>query len=215
MLRVLLYSCCVSVVVQGCFSPQVPVRVLEKGESMISTSIALVNNPETISFTGHGGSKQEQIYPAVSVGYCYGLTNDVSLHTTISPFTLPFGWLTGHIGGSARITREEGVVPELTATLRGQVFFGGNEPVRAIPSIGITASYQVSQRIIGYFGTNTMYNMPVHEASAFSPTVYGGITSKKITSKVRAQLELGYILANYYSTSKGVLYCSLTGNFLL
>jgi hypothetical protein len=130
----------------GCSAVQ-PVRVLERGQEAITTSLGGALAPGT-SPTG--------VVPYLTAGYANGIGDDVTVHGRAHLVMAAFGALGLDVGASMRALRQDGAVPEVTVS--GQVLgFASlvrSAPVRLYPNITANASWSVGERSLLYLGSH-------------------------------------------------------------
>jgi hypothetical protein len=131
----------------GC-SATGPVRTLPKGDNVISVSIggpAVELGSSTIPI------------PYLTAGYFSGISDDITIGGNLHVLSAGFG--NAAIDGSIlyKIIKEDGLVPELTAT--GQLYFFSDlrqlNDTRLFPDIRITASYSKDKTLFFFGFDNT------------------------------------------------------------
>ena len=130
----------------GCGSGQ-PVRVLSEGETTINASLGgpIVPSSSPVGFV-----------PYITAGATHGLNNDISVHGNLHLLMSAFAVGGLDLGASARLIRQDNVIPELTlgARLIGFMKFGDPVAPRLYPDVSLNGSWEIADRALVYAGAH-------------------------------------------------------------
>ncbi len=130
----------------GCSAVQ-PVRVLERGQQAITTSLGGALAP---------GTAPTGVVPYLTAGYANGISDDVTIHGRAHLLMAAFGAVGLDVGASMRALHQDGAVPELTvsAQVLGFASLVRSAPVRLYPNLTANASWSVGERSLLYLGSH-------------------------------------------------------------
>lgn len=182
----------------SCMSPRFPVRTLPQGVAVVTASLGALSG-QTIDFTGHGGG-QPNAYPVMSTGFGYGAWDGVTLHANLHPLPIFFGNLMGDVGVTARVCKEDGLVPELSFTAKtmyGVRLSTNNEFGAALLAFepALTASYSTDTNNIFYVGyAHQMAKHSSNEPLYWRPLAFLGFGKKNYSgTRPLYQLDAGVL----------------------
>ena len=156
-----------------------PVRVLPEGTTQITGSLGGPWLPR---------SSPAIIAPYLNVGAMHGISDNVTLTGSLHGTMLPFGVLGLDLGAAARLLKQQGAVPELTAKAQFYGFYDftpGSTPtrpatpdgatsagaVRVYPYLSLNASYELTQGLLGYLALENLFQLTNSPNYYFTPTV--------------------------------------------
>lgn len=170
-----------------------PVRVLPKGETLMTASLggAVGVSASPLGFV-----------PYAVVGAAHGVSNDVTVHGNVHAVMAAFGVIGLDAGASYRVVHQRDWIPEVTAAARGIFFAKPNESygaMRLYPDLAATLSWDLGQQRIGYIGTHATAQLS-NGQMFFSPMV--GLVAA-VNDAWSVQLETIWQAANV-NTQQGI-----------
>jgi len=168
----------------GC-SVLTTVRVLEKNHSQYNLSIGGPWVP---------GSVKTVIIPYTTLGYAYGLKNDLTLAGNFHLLSAIFKTPGIDIGAVYRVFPENGYIPELSVYPKVYFFYGFRSPqdFRCFPSFSLNASYTLWQSNLIYFGADCMFQLT--SSNAFVTPFIG--YEFPISKSLKLQTEIKWMASN-------------------
>jgi hypothetical protein len=137
------------VILAGC-GAGVPVRVLPAQAVSVQASLGGPIVPESVPTV---------LVPYLTAGAAYGLTDEITLHGNAHLTMTAFAVAGLDLGASARVLRQDGAIPEVTAGLRALMFtdFVAWNTSRLYPDLHVNASWEVWERALLYAGTHVTF----------------------------------------------------------
>ena len=131
----------------GCSAMQ-PVRVLPEGTTAITGSLG---GPVGIAASPLG------FVPYTTVGVAHGLSEAVTVHGNAHLLMAAFGVVGLDAGASFRLLRQDGTMPEVTASVGGLLFSDvvNTSGTRLYPNASVNLSWDLGRAWLGYVGTHT------------------------------------------------------------
>jgi hypothetical protein len=168
----------------GC-SVLTTVRVLEKDHSQYNLSVGGPLVP---------GSVPTVIIPYCTLGYAYGIKNDLTLAGNFHLLSAIFKTPGIDVGAVYRALPENGFLPEISVYPKIYVFYGLRDPqyFRCFPSFAVNASYLMGEKHLFYFGFDYMFQLTSND-SFITPFIGYEFP---ISYSIKLQTELKWIAAN-------------------
>jgi len=188
---VLLCNLAVGVALVAC-SAGAPVRVLERGQTIVTGSIGgpIVPSSSPIGFV-----------PYITAGVAHGTSETITVHGNAHLLMAGYKTVGVDIGASARAVRQKDAIPEVTIGVRALMFTDVTtiDAMRFYPDAQATLSWEVADRTLVYAGAHTTVQLAPYRF-LFSPMV-GGILP--LSSGFSLQAEVIWQAANV-NTASGV-----------
>lgn len=165
----------------GCLSCSVvqPVRVLPEGTTQLTGSLGGPWLPN---------SSPAYIAPYLNLGVMHGVSDNVTLTGSIHGTMLPFGTLGLDAGAAARLIKQQGAVPEITAKAQFYGFYDftpgstSTRPVspdgataagsaRIFPYLSLSASYELTRGLLGYLALENVFQLTGGQNYFLTPTL--------------------------------------------
>ncbi len=162
-----------------------PVRVLPVGQTQLTASLGgpiLPNSSPTI------------IVPYLTLGAMHGVSESVTLTGQFHALMAVFGTLGVDAGAAARLLKQDGAVPELTA--HGKVYLFSNfrpGATRLYPYLSLNASYQLGEMLLAYAAVENVVSFTGSPYYFLNPSVGGQV---RLSERVNLQVEAKYLAAN-------------------
>ena len=140
------------------------------------------------------GSVPTIIIPYCTLGYAYGIKNDLTLTGNFHLLSAIFKTPGLDIGAVYRAFPENGYLPEISVYPKIYFFYGLRETqdLRCLPSFAINASYLLWEKHLLYFGFDYMFQL-TRSDSYITPFI--GIEFP-VSNSLKLQTELKWIAAN-------------------
>ncbi|MBK9247251.1 MAG: hypothetical protein IPM69_03850 [Ignavibacteria bacterium] len=145
----------------GCSAVQ-PVRVLPKGETLVTASLG---GPVVPS------SSPAVIIPYTTLGLLYGADSSLTIGGSVHLLAAVFKLAGLDAGVSYRLCHESGILPEFTAKAQLYSFFPFDDfsSIRIVPHLGCVGSYRVSEKGLVYFGGEYTYQFTGKDKHFLTP----------------------------------------------
>ena len=185
---ILLLTC----VIMGCGAVQ-PVRVLPDGQTSLTAS---VGGAVGISASPAG------FVPYTVAGVAHGLTDQVTVHGNLHAIMAAFGVIGLDAGASLRVSKQDGVIPEVTAAARAIMFMKPSAvlaDMRVYPDVSLTLSWDLGQDWLGYAGSHA--TVQLSDGRTFMSPMLGIVAP--VSDAWSLQLETIWQAANV-DTRKGI-----------
>lgn len=176
----------------GCGAVQ-PVRVLPEGQTSLTASLG---GAVGVSTSPVG------IVPYTVAGAAHGLTDNVTVHGNVHAIMAAFGMIGLDAGASARVFKQDGAIPEVTAAARAIVFAKPSAvlaDMRVYPDVSLTLSWDLGHEWLGYTGSHA--TVQLSDGRTFISPMLGVIAP--VSSTWSLQLETIWQAANA-DTRKGI-----------
>lgn len=179
----------VMLIVWGCSAVQ-PVRVLNHGEDVITTSLGGAYVPN---------SSPAGLVPYLTAGYATGISDDVTLHGRAHLIMAVFGVAGFDVGASMRALRQDGMTPEVTlsAQVLGFASLARSAPSRLYPNVTANASWSVSENSLLYIGSHATIQF---DPSSVVISPFCGVQFP-VSNAIRLQVEGIWQASNVHSRS--------------
>lgn len=142
---------CNLIVLSGC-GAGIPVRVLQEDQVTVQASLGGPIVPASVPTV---------LVPYLTGGASYGVSNDITVHGNLHATMSAFLVAGLDVGASARVIKQDGAVPEITAGLRALMFtdFNAWSTSRFYPDLHVNASWEVWERALLYAGTHVTFQL--------------------------------------------------------
>jgi hypothetical protein len=185
-MRYFLISCSLLLVFisTGC-SVLTSVRVLEKDHSQYNLSIGGPWVP---------GSVSTVIIPYCTLGYAYGIKNDLTLSGNFHLISAIFKTPGIDIGAVYRAIPQNEYLPEISVYPKVYFFYGFREPqdFRWFPSFSVNASYLLWKEHLIYLGVDCMFQL-TRSDSYFTPFIGYEVP---VSNSLKLQTEFKWMASN-------------------
>ncbi len=188
---VLLCNLAIGLALAAC-SAGAPVRVLERGQTIITGSVGgpIVPSSSPVGFV-----------PYVTAGMAHGASEHITVHGNAHLLMAGYKTVGVDVGASARAVRQKDAIPEVTLGLRALMFtdLSSIDAMRFYPDAQATFSWEVADRTLVYAGAHTTFQLSPYRF-LFSPMTGAVIP---IGTGFSLQAEVIWQAANV-NTSSGV-----------
>jgi hypothetical protein len=168
-----------------------PVRVLEPGEVRIVASVGGPVVPSAVPTV---------VIPYVTVGAMKGVTDQLTVTGNVHALLAGLVTLGVEGGAAARLVREEGAIPEVTAKVQAVImtnFTPGS--FRLFPLCSVNGSYRLGDAVLGYVGVESLFQFTGEKHYFVGPFAGAEVA---VSRRVRLQAEAKWMAANI-STRNG------------
>ncbi len=187
-----LFAAVAGMCIAGCGVTQ-PVRVLDDGRTVLTSSLGGPVIP-----AGGIAFPVPYLNAGAAHGVCTGITASANLHLT----ALLFNDIGIDIGAAARLLRQDGPVPEITAKMQG-MFFATMNPGAGSAFLGnasLNVSWLIGTHSLAYAGMEHTYQF--HTPEYFFTPFLG--MQFPLSGPMDAQVEAKWLAANRF-TGHGIL----------